>query len=356
MIAILRSAHEEVGGDMSAGDELGADGRNPFDLPRRSRWERLRRAGAMLTVLAAAPLVAITAVPGPSERIEVISSGAPAAAPAAAMQVEGFDRKSGSTTQPLNAGARPAAVEVDVEGGGDGDEPEAETTTTTAAPTTTTTIWVEPTVEPEGEWVDAGHGVRVPDLLLRIRYCESTNYYQSRHRVSSASGAYQFLTRSWQWYGHASRYGVAAAADATPAQQDEAALLTWRRDGARPWAESRRCWANPNLTANYATAVPRTTTTAALTTSTTEAEASDGASSSTTSATGSGSSTSSESTTSTADPASSTTSSSSSASSTTSPPGSSSTTSSTGSTTSQPASTGTTSAGNGESAAAMNNG
>lgn len=91
-------------------------------------------------------------------------------------------------------------------------------------------------------WVDAGHGVFVPPILLRIRFCESTNSYVAANPRSSARGAYQFLTGSWRAYGHAARYGVPQAHLATPAQQDEAALLTWQADGTRPWNASRHCW------------------------------------------------------------------------------------------------------------------
>ncbi len=152
-----------------------------------------------------------------------------------------------------------------------------------ATTTTTTTGRVEPTIEPEAEWVDAGHGVAVPDVLLRIRFCESTNHYQAAHRVSSARGAYQFLTKSWNWYGHAARYGVASADQATPAQQDEAAVLTLRQSGTRPWAASRHCWASESINPNYATFRPATTTTAVTTTTSTTAPESD--SSATTSST-----------------------------------------------------------------------
>ncbi|MEL7158420.1 MAG: transglycosylase family protein, partial [Actinomycetota bacterium] len=126
--------------------------------------------------------------------------------------------------------------------------------------------WIEPEVEPEGEWIDGGNGVRLPDVLLRIRFCESTNNYGAAHVASSARGAYQFLSGSWEWYGHAARYGVAAANQATPAQQDEAALLTFQQDGARPWAESRHCWDDPDIDARYLTARPRPTTTVPATT------------------------------------------------------------------------------------------
>ncbi len=141
--------------------------------------------------------------------------------------------------------------------------------------TTTTTTWVEPTLPPESEWVDAGNGFMVPDLILRIRFCESTNNYQAANPSSSARGAYQFLNKSWDWYGHAARTGFAEAHLATPAQQDEAALLTVQSQGTSPWLASRSCWADPDIDPRYATASPRpavTTTTVAgeETSSTTE--------------------------------------------------------------------------------------
>lgn len=91
-------------------------------------------------------------------------------------------------------------------------------------------------------WVDAGHGVFVPPVLIEIRRCESEHNYEAANSRSSARGAYQFLTGSWSWYGHAERYGVPQAHLATPAQQDEAALITWQADGTRPWNASSHCW------------------------------------------------------------------------------------------------------------------
>jgi muramidase (phage lysozyme) len=105
-----------------------------------------------------------------------------------------------------------------------------EETTTTAAP-----------AQPDG-YVDAGHGVLVPAVLVEIRRCESTHNYQAANPRSTARGAYQFLRSSWAAYGHADRYGVSEAHLATNAQQDEAALITWQRDGTRPWNASRSCW------------------------------------------------------------------------------------------------------------------
>lgn len=91
-------------------------------------------------------------------------------------------------------------------------------------------------------WVNAGYGVYVPPVLLAIRWCESRDNYTAANRYSSARGAYQFLRSSWAAYGHAARYGVASADLATPAQQDEAAVITWQRSGTRPWLASAHCW------------------------------------------------------------------------------------------------------------------
>ncbi len=136
----------------------------------------------------------------------------------------------------------------------DGDSSSSSSTPdTTTAPDTTVPETTEPTTETtepetteptsaENGWVDTGNGVLVPPVLLQIRFCESTDNYAAANPVSSARGAYQFLTGSWAAYGHKDRYGVSRADLATPAQQDEAALITWQQDGTRPWNASRHCW------------------------------------------------------------------------------------------------------------------
>ncbi|MFV0260184.1 MAG: transglycosylase family protein, partial [Acidimicrobiales bacterium] len=72
--------------------------------------------------------------------------------------------------------------------------------------------------------------------------CESRDNYSAANPNSSARGAYQFLTGSWASYGHKDRYGVSSASQATPAQQDEAALITWQQSGTSPWNASKSCW------------------------------------------------------------------------------------------------------------------
>ncbi len=120
-------------------------------------------------------------------------------------------------------------------------DPSTDTTVDPAAPTESTDPATATTAHPEG-YVDAGHGVYLPAVMLKIRFCESTDNYQAANPSSSARGAYQFLTGSWAAYGHAERYGVSQAHLASNAQQDEAALITWQRDGTRPWNASKHCW------------------------------------------------------------------------------------------------------------------
>lgn len=180
--------------------------------------------------------------PEPAEPTEGVLSAIPeppstTAAPAtttatAAESTTTVDPATSSTTE------TPESTDTTAADGG-------ETTTTvpgdTTVPEASTTTAAPAAPNPDG-YVDAGHGVFVPEVLLRIRFCESTDNYQAANPRSSARGAYQFLTGSWAAYGHAERYGVSQAHLASNAQQDEAALITWQRDGTRPWNASKSCW------------------------------------------------------------------------------------------------------------------
>ncbi len=150
------------------------------------------------------------------------------------------------TTVIDQSGSSTSLVDEEATGGDGAADPDdttdtstSDTTDTTAPAETTTTA--APSSDSDG-FVDAGHGVLVPPVLLKIRFCESTDNYQAANPSSTARGAYQFLRSSWAAYGHADRYGVSEAHLASNAQQDEAALITWQRDGTRPWAASRSCW------------------------------------------------------------------------------------------------------------------
>jgi hypothetical protein len=84
----------------------------------------------------------------------------------------------------------------------------------------------------------------IPYKLRRIRGCESAwdpNHpgdYTAKNPSSSASGAYQFLDRTW-----VSTTGLPAPARAhSPATQDRAALKLYNSQGTAPWESSRSCW------------------------------------------------------------------------------------------------------------------
>jgi len=256
-----------------------------IDVKRSSSW-RWRRRAAMITTIAGTALAVVTfSLGSPASNYALTSSNEePSEQDIVADETETKAAAAGSG-ETLALAALPVNsaewLGLFADSSGDDRLSLAGTigTTTTTAPTTTTVGWTEPAIEPESAWVNAGHGVSVPDVLLRIRFCESTNNYQAAHVTSSARGAYQFLSGSWSWYGHAARYGVATADLATPAQQDEAAVLTLKKDGTRPWKESFRCWGSDSINPRYATARPPTTTT--VVSSTTASTTGDGSSSTT---------------------------------------------------------------------------
>lgn len=70
--------------------------------------------------------------------------------------------------------------------------------------------------------------------LDAIKQCESGGNYQAVNASSGASGAYQFLTSTWQSMG-ATTAGYANAADAPAAVQDRAAAELMARSGASQW-------------------------------------------------------------------------------------------------------------------------
>lgn len=79
----------------------------------------------------------------------------------------------------------------------------------------------------------------LPDILLKIRYCESKDDYTAQNSRSTASGAFQFIDGTWNNYK-----GYAKAKLAPAYVQDEYALLTYQKSGTRPWNASSYCW-NP---------------------------------------------------------------------------------------------------------------
>ena len=86
----------------------------------------------------------------------------------------------------------------------------------------------------------AASAATLPSVLAAIKQCESGGNYTAVNPTSGASGAYQFLTSTWQSLSASAGYATAAAAP--PAVQDAAALELYNEDGTTPWASSESCW------------------------------------------------------------------------------------------------------------------
>jgi hypothetical protein len=86
----------------------------------------------------------------------------------------------------------------------------------------------------------AASAATLPAVLSAIKQCESNGNYTAVNPSSGASGAYQFLTSTWQSLSASAGYATAAAAPA--AVQDAAALELYNSDGTTPWASSESCW------------------------------------------------------------------------------------------------------------------
>lgn len=86
----------------------------------------------------------------------------------------------------------------------------------------------------------AASAATLPAVLTAIKQCESGGNYTAVNPTSGASGAYQFLTSTWQSLSASAGYATAAAAP--PAVQDAAALELYNADGTTPWVSSQSCW------------------------------------------------------------------------------------------------------------------
>jgi hypothetical protein len=112
-------------------------------------------------------------------------------------------------------------------------EPSATTATPNPPPTATSPT---PTTPPAG-------GEPSADDWNRLRMCESGNNY-AINTGNGYYGAYQFSIGTWDWMAISTGSGLAGVlpSDATPAQQDAAALALWRyydawagHNGWDPW-------------------------------------------------------------------------------------------------------------------------
>lgn len=111
------------------------------------------------------------------------------------------------------------------------------------------------------------HAATVPDVLAKIRHCESGNNYQAQNPTSSASGGYQFLTSTWQSLSASAGYATAKSAPA--AVQDAAAIELYNAQGTAPWAASQSCWSALGAVPTTSTSTSGTGSTSTGTTSST---------------------------------------------------------------------------------------
>lgn len=94
-----------------------------------------------------------------------------------------------------------------------------------------------PAIRPAPRTSRPSYGLRWSYFAPRIRQCESGNDYRSVSRISSASGAYQFLDSTWSRFD-----GYRRAYLAPRSVQDRAAYLLYLRAGLSPWNATRSCW------------------------------------------------------------------------------------------------------------------
>jgi hypothetical protein len=195
---------------------------------RISRRTRRRPAGALLAALVAVGVVgaAVSPIAHADDTAPTSSTAttAPTTAPTTVPTTV-------PTTAPATSAPAPPPPPTP-------DPPAAPTTavttvpaTTVPAPTTTTTPPPSTTIAPAAQNVIA-YPSQIANILATIRYIESRGNYTAAPNKGRASGAYQFITSTWNDYG-----GYRDAYLAPPEIQDERAaadvnrfLAQWNND------------------------------------------------------------------------------------------------------------------------------
>lgn len=83
----------------------------------------------------------------------------------------------------------------------------------------------------------------LPRMLKRIGGCETRNSptarinYKSQNPSSTASGGFQFLDTTWDRY-----MGYKEAWKAPHRVQNKKAIITYKKEGTKPWYASKPCW------------------------------------------------------------------------------------------------------------------
>lgn len=79
-------------------------------------------------------------------------------------------------------------------------------------------------------------------VMERIAYCESKNVATAKNSRSTASGRFQFLKGSWEYYGM-KKWGTLEGRDVFNYDDNtELAYWVFDREGTTPWLASSHCW------------------------------------------------------------------------------------------------------------------
>lgn len=89
------------------------------------------------------------------------------------------------------------------------------------------------------------HIEAVSALLNHIAYCESRNNPNAKNPTSTASGRFQFLRSSWNYYGY-KLWGDDLINHNVFDWNDNTELANWvfKRNGTSDWLASKECWQN----------------------------------------------------------------------------------------------------------------
>lgn len=91
----------------------------------------------------------------------------------------------------------------------------------------------------------ASSTLEISPLLLRIAQCESGNKANAKNPHSSASGRFQFIRSSWEYYGKQLWGAKWVNKDVFNWDDNtELALYVFKKNGTSDWLASKGCWAS----------------------------------------------------------------------------------------------------------------
>lgn len=83
----------------------------------------------------------------------------------------------------------------------------------------------------------------LPPILEKIAWCESRNIATAKNPHSTASGRFQFLNGSWNYYGKKLWGDDLIKKDKLNYQDStELALYVYKLNGTKDWLASVKCW------------------------------------------------------------------------------------------------------------------